>query len=122
MFYRSLLSPLLLAIAFIPIQVKADSSFNPDISLILSGAYGDLSQDPDTYTIPGITLGPETSPGPDGLSLAESELVISSNIDDWFYGRFTGAISPDNEFAVEEAFIQTTALPDGFTIQAGRFY
>jgi hypothetical protein len=153
MFYRSLVPPILLVMALIPIHADAESastedlqnqldslkqqveqlsdqqaekssgsSFNPDISLILSGVYGDLSQDPSSYTIPGITLGPETSPGPDGLSIAESELVISSNIDDWFYGRFTGAITPDNEFEVEEAFIQTLALPAGFTIQAGRFY
>jgi hypothetical protein len=152
MFYRSLVPPILLVMTLIPIHADAEpastedlqnqldslkqqveqlsaqqaeksgSSFNPDISLILSGVYGDLSQDSSSYTIPGITLGPETSPGPDGLSLAESELVISSNVDDWFYGRFTGAITPDNEFGVEEAFIQTLALPAGFTIQAGRFY
>lgn len=97
-------------------------SFNPEISLILAGTYANLSQDPDDYTIPGISLGPETSPGPRGLSIAESELVLSANVDDWFYGRFTGAITPDNEFEVEEAFVQTTALPAGITIQAGRFY
>jgi hypothetical protein len=97
-------------------------AFNPDISLILAGTYANLSQDPDSYTIPGISLGPETSPGPQGLSVAESELVFSANVDDWFYGRFTGAITPDNEFEVEEAFIQTTALPAGIAIQAGRFF
>ena len=98
------------------------SGFNPDISLVLVGTYANLSQDPDSYSIAGISLGPETSPGPQGLSLAETELVISANVDDWFYGRFTGAITPDNEFEVEEAFIQTTALPAGFAIQAGRFF
>ncbi len=103
-------------------EKTSKSSFNPDISLILSGTYADLSQDPADYNIPGIDPGPETSPGPRGLSIAESELVISANVDDWFFGRFTGAITPDNEFAVEEAFIQTTSLPAGITLLAGRFY
>jgi len=98
------------------------ASFNPEISLILAGTYANLSQNPEDYSIPGIALGPETSPGPEGLSLAESELVISANIDDWFYGRFTGAITPDNELEVEEAFVQTSALPANFVAQVGRFY
>lgn len=97
-------------------------SFNPDISLILNGVYGSLSQDPENYTIPGITLGEESGPGPQGLSLAESELVVSANVDDWFFGRFTAALTPENSIEVEEAFIETLSIPYGFTVKAGRFY
>jgi len=105
-----------------PAATSSGATFNPDISLILAGSYANLSQNPEDYSIPGITLGPETSPGPQGLSLSESELVFSANADDWFYGRFTGAITPDNELEVEEAFVQTLALPANFVAQVGRFY
>jgi len=95
--------------------------FNPDISLILSGQAASLSNDPDAYAIPGFPLGAEAAPGPRGLSLAESELIISANVDDLFYGQFTAAVSPQNEIAVEEAYIQTLGLSHGLTVRAGRF-
>jgi hypothetical protein len=98
------------------------ASFNPDISLILSGTLSDFRQDPASYTLPGISLGEETDPGPEGFSLAESELVISANVDDYYFGRFTAALSPENSLEIEEAFIQTLALPAGLTLQAGRFF
>ena len=69
-------------------------SFNPDISLILAGGAAHLSNDPARYAIPGFMLGAETGPGERGLSLAESELVMSANVDDLFYGQFTAALSP----------------------------
>ncbi len=99
-----------------------NESFNPDISLILSATYGAFKNDPENYFIPGISLGEETDPGKRGVALGESELVVSSNIDDKFFGRFTAAITPENEIEVEEAYIQTLALPSGLTLQAGRFY
>jgi len=100
---------------------RARPGFNPDISLILSGQYAALSNDPDRYALPGFMLGPETAPGPRGLSLGESELILSANVDDLFYGQFTAAVSPENEIAVEEAFVQTSALSNGLTLRAGRF-
>lgn len=97
-------------------------SFNPDISLILAGGAAHLSNDPARYAIPGFMLGAETGPGERGLSLAESELVMSANVDDLFYGQFIAALSPENELEVEEAFIQTLALPHGLRVRAGRFF
>lgn len=97
-------------------------SFNPDISLILAGGAAHLSNDPARYAIPGFMLGAETGPGERGLSLAESELVMSANVDDLFYGQFTAALSPQNEVAVEEAYIQTLGLPHGVSVRAGRFF
>ncbi|HEX9626261.1 MAG TPA: hypothetical protein VGA00_04925 [Acidiferrobacterales bacterium] len=96
-------------------------SFNPDVSLILSGSFSRFSRDPDSYALPGFPLAAETGPGEQGLSLAESELVLSANIDPWFFGYFTGAVTPENEFEVEEAYIQTLALPAGVRVKAGRF-
>ncbi len=101
---------------------KSKAGFNPAISLILSGKYTNLSADPDSYSINGISLGEETGPGERGFSLGESELVMSTNIDDLFFGRFTAAFTPENSIEVEEAFIQTVGLPGGWTIRGGRMF
>jgi hypothetical protein len=98
------------------------NAFNPDISLILSGTYAAFSRDPETYRISGFIPGGEIGPGKRGFGLGESELAVSANIDPWYYGALTLALTPDNEAEVEEAFIQTTALSRGFTLKAGRFF
>jgi hypothetical protein len=100
----------------------SSNAFNPAISLILDGQYADFSQSPDSYALPGFALAEETGPGERGLSLGESELVMSANIDDKFYGNFTAALTPENEVEVEEAFFETLALGAGFTAKAGRFF
>lgn len=96
-------------------------AFNPAISLILSGIYADRSQD-SNYHITGFQSGGDIGPGLRGLSLAESELGVYASIDHYFYGGLNLALAPDNSVAVEEAFIQTTALPSGVTLKAGRFF
>lgn len=101
----------------------ADNSFNPQVSLILSGVYTNLQRDPESWSIGGFQPGgDEIGPGDRGFSLAESELVLSANIDPWFYGRAILAVTPDSEVEVEEAFLQTRALPAGATVKAGRFF
>ena len=111
-----------LAFACAPLFAAGNNAFNPAISLILSGTYSRFEQDPADYSIPGTSLGEETDPGPEGLSLGESELVMSANADDRFFGRFTAALGADGGLSVEEAFLQTLALPAGLTLQAGRFF
>jgi hypothetical protein len=101
---------------------SAANAFNPAISLILSGTYTSLSQDPADYRITGFIPGGEIAPGTRGFSLAESELIVSANIDPNFYGYLTLALSPENTLGVEEAAVQTTALGHGLTAKAGRFY
>ena len=105
-----------------PATSNSPASFNPAISLILMGTAASFENDPQDYAIPGVTLAEETDPGKEGFSLAETELVISGNIDDKFFGRFTTALTPENETEIEEAFVQTLALPAGFGLQFGRFY
>ena len=107
-----------------PVAVAAparSNAFNPDIALILSGTYANFSQNPDNYRITGFTSGGEIGPGKRGFSLQESELTISANIDPWYYGSMSAALTPDDEAEVEEAFIQTTALPHGVRVKAGRY-
>ncbi len=102
----------------------AANTFNPRISLILQGTYADYSNT-DEADIPGTVMGPETEFRPEGMSLAESELVLESNIDHRFHGWTTLALeNEDGEtvVAVEEAYINTLALPAGFAMKFGRFY
>lgn len=97
------------------------NAFNPAISIILNGSYQHHSLQPDEYVRAGFApvegAGPETQ----GLSLGESEFTFSSNIDDKFYGQITLAFG-DDDIGVEEAYIDTTALPNGLTLRAGRFF
>ena len=99
-------------------------SFNPAVSVILSGIYANLSQDPANYRITGFPLPSdvEFGPGQRGFSLAESELAVYANIDPYFYGTLIYSLHPDDTASVEEAFIQTIALSNGFTVKAGRFF
>jgi hypothetical protein len=97
------------------------TGFNPAVSLILDGKLSNFSKNPSTYVLPGFALGDETGPGDEGIRLGESELVLSANIDDLFYGSFTAALTPENEVEVEEAFFETLKLGAGTTIKAGRF-
>jgi len=100
------------------------SSFNPAVSLILSGLYARTSQDPARYAISGFQLpvDAEVGPGSRGFSLAETELGLSAQIDPWLRGAAAIALHGDDSVSVEEAFIQTTALGRGLTLKAGRFF
>jgi len=97
--------------------------FNPAVSLILTGGYAGLSKSPDTWQLSGfLPNGGEIGPGKRGFSLGESELTLSANIDHLFYGAVTLAVSGENTISAEEAFLQTTALPAGLKLKAGRFF
>ncbi len=101
-----------------------ENAMNPGVSLILNGVYSNLSQDPNGFRINGFvpTLG-EVGPPVRGLSLGESELAFAANIDHHFRGTLIASISPDNNSAgIEEGYIQTLSISNGFTIKAGRFF
>jgi len=98
-----------------------ENAFNPAISLILSGTYTDFSQDPTARQITGfVPSGMEAAPR--SFSLGESELTLSAGVDPYFRGYFTAAVAPDNSVDVEEAYVQTSALSNGFGLKAGRFF
>lgn len=114
--------------AFQPVAAPAVSpsasagAFNPEVSLILSGTYANLSQDPTNTRIAGfLPNGGEIGPGTRGFSLGESELVVAANIDPYLRGQFTLAMTPENTVAVEEAFVQSLGLGNGLTVKGGRF-
>ncbi len=100
------------------------NAFNPAMSLILSGGYTRTSLDPAGYHLSGFQLpaGAELGPGSRGFGLAESELGLAANIDPWLRGVANIALHPDNTVSVEEAYVQTTALSQGLSLKAGRFF
>ncbi|GAO37212.1 hypothetical protein SCT_2630 [Sulfuricella sp. T08] len=103
----------------------AINAFNPGISLILSGIYGNHSKDPAGYQITGFHLpgGVLADVSPQrGFSLAETELGIYANVDPYFAGGLNFSIHPDNTVSTEEAFIQTLGLSHGLTVKAGRYF
>jgi len=104
-------------------SVPNASAFNPAISLILGGSYTSTSRNPEDWNIAGFPpSGGEVGPGERSFSLGESELTFAASIDPYFSGQLTAAITGENEIEVEEAFVRTTALPDGFTAKLGRFF
>lgn len=106
-----------------PTAAPNPNAFNPSISAVLNGTFGAFSHDPGSVRIPGFALGDETGEGRSrGFSLGESEINLSASIDQVLYGSLTVALTPEDEVEVEEAFIQTTSLPWGFTAKAGRFF
>ncbi len=112
-------------------SMLSDNTFNPAISLILDAKYRNLEESPETYQIGGFVPagghgeeghGHGAGPGERGFSLEESELTLSANIDPYFSGYFTAAVTGEDEIEVEEAFVQNSGFVPGLTIKAGRFF
>ncbi len=98
------------------------TAFNPAIGLVLNGRVQSFSRGGDD-AIPGFATGGEAGRGPEGFSLGESEMDLTANIDDKFYGAFTGTFINDDgadSIEIEQAYIQTTALPGGLSLKMGR--
>src|ERR1700732_4104772 len=66
------------------------TAFNPAMSMILTGNYASLSQDPATYRVAGFIPPPAGGgPGERSFNLDESELTVSSNVDPYFFANVT---------------------------------
>ncbi len=88
---------------------------------MLQGVYANLSQDPNRYAIHGFVPSGDIAPPKRGFSIAESELGLSANVDDKFYGNLIFSLAPDNSIEVEEAYGVFSAAPYGFAPKFGRF-
>ena len=102
-----------------------DNAFNPAIGIVLNGMASQYSS--DESTIPGFQTGHESERPASGLALGHSEITMSSNIDDKFFGNLTLGLGvhpgEPTELELEEAYIQTlpgAGLPEGMRIKAGR--
>jgi hypothetical protein len=104
--------------------VISGNEFNPAISLSLNGKYSSYSNDPENYEISGFLLDDESGLTSEGFALDETELNVSANIDDWFYG-FADIVFEDTEdgteVELEEAYFESIALPSGFGVKGGKF-
>jgi hypothetical protein len=97
------------------------AAFNPAISAILAGSYNNFSLDPQQYRLSGFLTPDDVGPGKRGLSLGESELTFSANVDHKFSGVLTFSVSPEDTVEVEEAFGTFNGAPYGVVPRFGRF-
>ena len=94
------------------------SAFNPDISLILQGAYNDRAG--GERPISGFLPAGAHAHAERGFTLDHTELVMSANIDPYLRGYLNLAFL-DDEVEVEEAWFQSLQLGHGLTVKGGRF-
>lgn len=89
---------------------SSPSTFNPSIGAVLDGGFADVG--------PGRDVEPGFSPG-------EIEINLKANVDSRFYGNVTVGMHEHEgevEVEVEEAWVQATSLPAGFSATAGKFF
>ncbi len=98
---------------------SAAGAFNPALSLILSGTYGQIQQADAPAT--GFEMLAHTPPD-QGFSLGESEIGMTANIDPQFRAVGTFSLDSDGGISVENAFVQTTTLGNGFNFKFGRYF
>ncbi len=106
-----------------PRRVINDTSFNPQIGVILQGQYQSFSSRNSNFG--GFAVGEEAGRGTEGLGINESEFNFAANIDDKFRGSSTFAlVEEDGETVVEieETYIETIGLPYGLSAKFGRFF
>jgi len=99
------------------------SRFNPAIGVIFQGQIWSNENDPDDYVIPGFPLGGEAGLVANGVAVGETEINMSASVDDKFTARLTVPVVFEDGAAgveLEEAWIETTALPAGLALLVGR--
>ena len=100
-----------------------DNSFNPSIGVILNGHYSDYSE--NESEVAGFAVGHEGERPDEGLRIDETEMNFSASVDDKFSASATVALHEhegETEVEIEEAYFQTTGLPAGLNVKAGRFF
>lgn len=99
-----------LALASLPLATLQANELNPDISVVLDGRYKQNQT--------------ALSHRDQGLGLGHTELSLAAPIDDLFSGRLTAVLENhegETEVELEEAFLQTTAMPWNLSLRGGRF-
>lgn len=100
------------------------SAYNPAISVILAGHayYDNRDNEGPTILDRSSTFANEGDEDLDqqSFNLDGSELTFTSNVDPYFKAWLTATFE-GGEVEVEEAWLQTLALPYGLRIKAGRF-
>lgn len=107
-----------------PAQARppAADNFNPEISLVLQGAFvrqKDQAQRPVTGSIPGFLMPAEETPVR-GFSLGGTELLMSADVAPHLRGHVNFSLT-DDSVEVEEAWVQKEAEDKPFQLKGGRF-
>lgn len=91
-----------------PAQSSGNAAFNPAIGVVFQGRLWGVD-------------GPASDS--EGLAVGETELIMNANVDDKFAAYLTAALAfedGESELEIEEAWVETTALPAGFGARFGR--
>ncbi len=91
-------------------QSRADAAFNPAIGVVFQGFLNGVE-------------GPAGEE--EGFAVGETELIMSANVDDKFTAYLTAALAfedGESELELEEAWVETTALPAGLSARFGRMF
>jgi len=102
-----------------------NAAFNPAIGVIFQGQAWSYQRDPESSAIPGFPLGGESAPVVEGLAIGETEIDMSANVDDKFTAWLTLPVVVEDgatHVEIEEAWLETLALPGGFSARFGRFF
>lgn len=93
-------------------------AFNPAIGVngLFLGTYTDLRAGEEENTDPHL------APFQTGLHIQEVELGLMSVVDPYLRAQITLAMHNVESIEIEEAYVQTTNLPRGFGLQAGKFF
>jgi len=104
---------------------SSNSAFNPAIGVIFQGQAWNYANSAEDYSVQGFPFGGEAGPFDEGFAIGEAEINVSANVDDKFTAWLTASLAiEDGESIVEieEAWLETTALPAGMSARFGRFF
>ena len=107
-------------------RAVSSNDFNPAVGVVFGGSFSKFSS--DDGGIPGFPLGHEGERGNEGISIGETEVNLTANVDDKFRGSMTTALADHGgavEIELEEAYVETLpglGLPAGASIKAGRAF
>ncbi|MBT8099570.1 MAG: hypothetical protein KJO82_07455, partial [Gammaproteobacteria bacterium] len=99
------------------------NTFNPSVGAVLTGRYANV--DAGWEEVPGFQPAGEIGTGGSGFAVGEAEINLKANVDDKYFGNLTFALANEDgevETELEEAWLQTTSLPAGWAVTAGRFF
>ena len=102
---------------------SAPNTFNPSVGAVLDGGFADVGG--GWEEIPGFQPAGEIGTGETGFSPGEVEINLKASVDARYFGNVTFALADEDgevEVELEEAWVQATALPAGFTATGGRFF
>lgn len=102
------------------------NAFNPQIGVVLNGQYINSTNNNRHNQINGFTLGDASAePQNKGFSLGETEISFASNVDNFFRAAVNLSVEDhhgSNSIEVENAYVQTIALPYSLNLKMGRFF